>query len=69
MKKTLLALTILAAFVLAGCGSEEKPKYDKNGNKIEYNEKGERIYKMPNKVKIGDGCTGEPLHQFKTDHK
>ena len=30
---------------------------------------GERIYKMPNKVKIGDGCTGEPLHQFKTDHK
>lgn len=62
-------MAILTAFVVAGCGGEEKPKYDSKGNKIEYNEKGERVYKMPNGKKLGDGLTGAPLHQFKTDHK
>ena len=71
MKKTLLALTILVAFVLAGCGSEEKPKYDQNGNKIEYNEKGERVYKMGTPKKsfadFEKGKSNEGLHQFKTN--
>lgn len=72
MKKTLFLLAVITAFIVVGCGNEKKPEYDKNGNKIEYNEKGERVYKMGNKSTFGDYIgkkSSEPLHQFKTDHK
>lgn len=71
MRKTLFILVILTAFTVAGCSGEEKPKYDQNGNKIEYNEKGERVYKMGTPKKsfadFEKGKSNEGLHQFKTN--
>lgn len=79
MKKTLLALTILAAFVLTGCGNESKTVNEsktpeaKPAIKVEEQQKqqtksNEREYKFKRNVKLGEGLTGEPLHQFKTNN-
>ena len=70
MKKTLLALTILAAFVLTGCGSESKTVNEsktpeaKPAIKVEEQQKdnkqqsqsttGKKVYKMGNKPTFED---------------
>ena len=67
MKKTLLALTILAAFVLTGCGNESKTVNEsktpqaKPAVKVEEQQKqqtksnsDQKEYKMGNKSKFGD---------------
>ena len=82
MKKTLFVLAIFTIFMVVGCGSEQKStpasktpeakpavKVEEQ-QKVEYNEKGERIYKREKKTRLGDGIKGDgKLHQFKTDHK
>ena len=85
MKKTLFVLAIFTIFMVVGCGSEQKStpasktpeaksavKVEEQ-QKVEYNEKGEKVYKMGNKSKLGDyigkKSTEKSLHQFKTDHK
>ena len=82
MKKTMLVLSILVAFALTGCGGEQKSapasktpeakpavKVEEQ-QKVEYNEKGERIYKREKKTRLGDGIKGDgKLHQFKTNNQ
>lgn len=82
MKKTLLALSILATFVLAGCGGETKSSTDSKTpeakpavkieeKKVEYNENGEKVYKMGTPKKsfadFEKGKSNEGLHKFKTN--
>lgn len=81
MKKTLLALTILAAFVLTGCGSESKTVNEsktpeaKPAIKVEEQQKQtkhteETEYKMKTKTKLSDfKSNGGKLHQFKTNNQ
>ena len=84
MKKTLLALTILAAFVLTGCGSESKTVNEsktpqaKPAIKVEEQQKQtksnseEKTYKMGTPKKsfsdFQKGKSNEGLHQFKTNN-
>ena len=85
MKKTMLVLSILAAFALTGCGGEQKSapasktpeakpavKVEEQ-QKVEYNEKGEKVYKMGNKPTfedyMGKKSTEKSLHQFKTNNQ
>lgn len=73
MKKLLLLLTLLAAFASFGCGSDETPAApakapeaapaQKVEQKVQYNEKGERVYKSSGKYKITG--SGGQLHQFR----
>lgn len=78
MKKTLLALSILATFVLAGCGGETKSSTDsktpeaKPAVKVEEKQKeetqtSERKYKFNKNAQIGSSAKGGELHQFKTN--
>ena len=81
MKKTMLVLSILAAFALTGCGGEQKsapaaktpeakPAVKIEEKKVEYNENGERVYKRQKKTRLGDGIKGDgKLHQFKTNNQ
>ena len=81
MKKTMLVLSILAAFALTGCGGEQKsapasktpeakPAVKVEEKKVEYNENGEKVYKMKKTKRIGDSAKqGEKLHQFKTNNQ
>lgn len=81
MKKTMLVLSILAAFALTGCGGEQKsapasktpeakPAVKVEEKKVEYNENGERVYKRQKKTRLGDGIKGDgKLHQFKTNNQ
>lgn len=77
MKKTMLVLSILAAFALTGCGGEQKSAPTsktpeaKPAVKVEeqQQENQERKYKFKRNVKLGDGLTGQPLHQFKTNNQ
>ena len=77
MKKTMLVLSILAAFALTGCGGEQKSAPAsktpdaKPAVKVEeqQQENQERKYKFKRNVKLGDGLTGQPLHQFKTNNQ
>ncbi|MBQ9764284.1 MAG: hypothetical protein IJV92_08000 [Phascolarctobacterium sp.] len=77
MKKTMLVLSILAAFALTGCGGEQKSApasktpEAKPAVKVEeqQQENQERKYKFKRNVKLGDGLTGQPLHQFKTNNQ
>lgn len=79
MKKTMLVLSILAAFALTGCGGEQKSApasktpEAKPAVKVEEQQKenksGERQYKFKKDVKLGDGLTGQPLHQFKNNNQ
>lgn len=79
MKKFAILLTLIAAFAVAGCGSDEKPaassqtpqaapaqKVESNDN-IQYNEKGERVFSSKTgkykDAKIGG--KGGQVHQFK----
>ena len=71
MKKLLLLLTLLAAFASFGCGSNETPAApakapeaapaQKVEQKVQYNEKGERVYKSSGKHKI-TGSGGQMPH-------
>ena len=71
MKKLLLLLTLLAAFASFGCGSDETPAApakapeaapaQKGEQKVQYNEKGERVYKSSGKHKI-TGSGGQMPH-------
>ena len=58
MKKFAILLTLIAAFAVAGCGSDDKPaaaptqtpqaapaQKVENKDNVEYNEKGERVFK------------------------
>lgn len=83
MKKTMLVLSILAAFALTGCGGEQKsapasktPEAKpavKVEDKVEYNEKGERVYKMKKGKSLteqfGKNKPQQGLHQFKTNNQ
>lgn len=76
MKKFAILLTLIAAFAVAGCSSDEKPapssqtpqaapaqKVEINDN-IQYNEKGERVFKSRSpKPQIGG--KGGQVHQFR----
>lgn len=74
MKKLLVLATLLAAFASFGCGSDKTPAApakapeaapaQKVEQKVQYNEKGERVYKSSGKRPIIGG-TGGQIHQFK----
>ena len=85
MKKTMLVLSILAAFTLTGCGGEQKSapasktpeakpavKVEEQ-QKVEYNEKGEKVYKMGKGKSLteqfGKDKPQKGLHQFKTNNQ
>ena len=82
MKKTLLALTIIAAFVLTGCGNESKTVNEsktpqaKPAVKVEEKQtksnSEEKTYKMGTPKKsfsdFQKGKSNEGLHQFKTNN-
>ena len=71
MKKLLVLATLLAAFASFGCGSNETPAApakapeaapaQKVEQKVQYNEKGERVYKSSGKHKI-TGSGGQMPH-------
>lgn len=79
MKKTLLALSILATFVLAGCGGETKSSTDsktpeaKPAIKVEEKQKEENKHSEQREYKMGTTklsdfkSNGGKLHQFKTN--
>ena len=79
MKKTMLVLSILAAFALTGCGGEQKSApasktpEAKPAVKVEEQQKentsGERQYKFNKNAQIGGSAKGEKLHQFKTNNQ
>ena len=74
MKKLLVLATLLAAFASFGCGSDETPAApakapeaapgQKVEQKVQYNEKGERVYKSSGERPIIGG-SGNQVHQFK----
>lgn len=79
MKKTMLVLSILAAFALTGCGGEQKsapasktpeakPAVKVEEKKVEYNEEGKRVYKSAPGT-IGSKAKGGKIHQFKTNNQ
>lgn len=80
MKRFAILLTLIAAFALAGCGSDNKPaaaptqtpqaapaQKVENKDNVQYNEKGERVFSSKNgKYKDAKiGGTGGQVHQFK----
>ena len=83
MKKTMLVLSILAAFTLTGCGGEQKSApasktpEAKPAVKVEeqqkVNKSGEKEYKMGTPKKsfadFEKGKTNEGLHHFKTNNQ
>ena len=85
MKKTMLVLSILAAFALTGCGGEQKSapasktpeakpavKVEEKQNQAQPQTTGKKEYKMGNTSKFGDYIgkkSSEPLHQFKTNNQ
>lgn len=80
MKKTMLVLSILAAFALTGCGGEQKSApasktpEAKPAVKVEEQQKenksDEKEYKMKTTTKFSDfKSNGGKLHQFKTNNQ
>lgn len=80
MKKTMLVLSILAAFVLTGCGGEQKSApasktpEAKPAVKVEEQQKqpqsaDKKEYKMGNKPGFESLKKGTGLHQFKTNNQ
>lgn len=72
MKKFAILLSLIAAFAVAGCGSDDKPaaapmQKVENKDNTQYNENGERVYSSKTgkykDAKIGG--TGGQVHQFK----
>ena len=81
MRKTMLVLSILAAFALTGCGGEQKSapasktpeakpavKVEEQQNQSQPQTTGKKEYKMKKTKRIGDSAKGGELHQFKTNN-
>lgn len=79
MKKTMLVLSILAAFALTGCGGEQKsapasktpeakPAVKVEEQQKQENQSTKRKYKFNTNAQIGGSAKGGELHQFKTNN-